>query len=72
MAKNYSIMIPHNVIRVPRNIKDQEKKKTNRVTKGGGKEVYTFQIHTKTLLVSLRDTLKLVSKFKVMSNYKVK
>lgn len=72
MAKNYSI-IPHNVIRVPRNIEDQEKKKkTKRVTKGGGKEVYTFQIHTKTLLVSLRDTLKLVSKFKVMSNYKVK
>lgn len=59
MAKTSPKKIPHNVIRVPRNLKDQEKKKKkniNRGTKGGRKEVYVFQIHSKTLLVSLKDT----------------
>lgn len=36
--------------------RSRKKKNINRGTKGGRKEVYAFQIHSKTLLVSLKDT----------------
>lgn len=36
--------------------RSRKKNNINRGTKGERKEVYAFQIHSKTLLVSLKDT----------------